>query len=157
MIWSTRGKLMELYPIYQEHLEECANLLVSVFANPPWNENWTIELALKRLQNTYNIAGFYGIFAKNENQIIGFALGHIEQYIEDNTFYLKEMCVAENYQNTGIGTAIINKLQKDLLGNNVARIWLLTLQNSQAENFYKKCGFSNSTKIIMMTKQLRHL
>ncbi|BAZ11576.1 hypothetical protein NIES4071_34020 [Calothrix sp. NIES-4071] len=147
---------MELYQICQQHLEECALLLISVFANSPWNEKWTLELAFKRLQNTYNTPDFYGILAKQENRIIGFALGHAEQYIDVKTFYIKEMCVAYNHQNTGVGTAIINQLQTDLVEKNVARIWLLTAPNSPAENFYKKCGFSNSNKIVFMSKLLTH-
>jgi GNAT superfamily N-acetyltransferase len=147
---------MELYQICQEHLEECANLLVTVFANPPWNENWTFELALKRLQNTYNIVDFYGIIAKKQSRIIGFACGHGEEYINVKTFYLKEMCVALKHQNTGVGTAIINELQKDLAKNNITRIWLLTAPNSPAESFYKKCGFINSDKVILMIKNLAH-
>lgn len=147
---------MELHQISQEHLQECARLLVSVFMNPPWNESWTIELALQRLQNTYNTPEFYGVLAKEGEKIVGFALGHIEQYVQNKTFYLKEMCVDSNYQRNGIGTAIINRLQADLVGKGIVRIWLLTARDSSSESFYKNCGFNISPKIIPMVKSLHN-
>lgn len=145
---------MKLHLIAPEHLEECANLLVSVFANPPWNEAWTPALALKRLQNFYRTPESYGVLAQTEEGIVGFALGHTEQYAQHKTFYLSEICVASEHQRSGVGTAIMQRLQADLANEGVERIWLLTLYESSAESFYKRCGFCINSKMVLMTKPL---
>ena len=137
-----------------EHLEECAELLVSVFANPPWNEAWTPALALKRLQNFHHTPESYGVLAQAEDSIVGFALGHIEQYAQYKTFCLNEICVDSRHQRSGLGTALMDRLQADLANEGIVRIWLLTLHESPAESFYKKYGFCVNPKIVLMAKSV---
>lgn len=143
---------MKLQPIESGHLRECASLFVSVFSNPPWNETWKQEIALKRLKDCYNTPGFYGIVAIAEDKIFGFAIGSIETWHEDQHFYLKEMCVQSTNQRSGIGTKIMDVLHQDLASKGVSMIYLLTMRDSPAADFYEKCGFSNHPKITMMLK-----
>ena len=143
---------MKLQPIESSHLRECASLFVSVFSNPPWNEAWKQETAFKRLTDCYNTPGSYGIFATAEDEISGFAIGHIETWYEDKHFYLKEMCVQSTHQRSGIGTKIIDLLHQDLASKGVSMIYLLTMRDSPAAAFYEKRGFSNNPEMTVMLK-----
>jgi aminoglycoside 6'-N-acetyltransferase I len=84
---------MKLQPIEHQHLKECADLFISVFSNPPWNEDWEIESALNRLEDLYDMPRQHSILAIVEDQIIGFAIGYVERWYQGKSFYLKEICI----------------------------------------------------------------
>ncbi|MDJ0703878.1 MAG: GNAT family N-acetyltransferase [Leptolyngbyaceae cyanobacterium MO_188.B28] len=143
---------MKLQPIEYQHLNECANLFISVFSNSPWNETWTQEAALERLEDCYNTPGSYGIVAIVEDTVCGFAIGHAERWYQDKHFFLREMCVQSTKQRNGIGSKIIDLLQRSLVSERVSVIYLLTMRDSPAEAFYEKCGFLKNSKMIVMLK-----
>ncbi len=82
-------------------------------------------------------------------------MGYIEQWDKQKVFYLKEMCVKSQHQGGGIGTAILETLEDDLLQMDVNKVYLLTARDSAAEAFYNKQGFYASRKMIMMGKYLK--
>ena len=146
---------MQFEPIDSSHLKGCSNLFVEVFNGSPWNESWSFETASKRLEDCYATLGFYGIVAIEENKVFGFALGFSEVSYEGQHFYLKEMCVQANKQRSGIGTKIVDTLYRDLADKDISMIYLLTMRDSSAADFYQKCGFSYSSKMSMMLKNTR--
>lgn len=141
---------MKFEPIDFSHLKGCSNLFVEVFNGSPWHESWSFETASKRLGNCYSTPGFYGIVAIEENKVSGFALGFAEFSYEGQYFYLKEMCVQPNKQRSGIGTKIVDALYRGLDDKDISMIYLLTMRDSSAADFYQKCGFSYSSKMSMM-------
>ncbi|MBE9193496.1 GNAT family N-acetyltransferase [Gloeocapsopsis crepidinum LEGE 06123] len=146
---------MKLQPIEYCHLKECADLFIAVFSNPPWNETWSQKSALSRLKDCYDTPGSYGIIAIAENQVFGFAIGFAETWYKDKHFFLKEMCVQSAKQRSGIGTKIMDMLYQDLVTQGVRTMYLLTVRDSSAEAFYEKCGFSNHSKMQIMSKTLK--
>ena len=146
---------MQFEPIDSSHLKGCSNLFVEVFNGSPWNESWSFETASKRLEDCHATTGFYGIVAIEEDKVFGFALGFSEVSYEGQHFYLKEMCVQANKQRSGIGTKIVDTLYRDLADKDISMIYLLTMRDSAAADFYQKCGFSYSSKMSMMLKNAR--
>ncbi|MEM9768387.1 MAG: GNAT family N-acetyltransferase [Cyanobacteria bacterium P01_D01_bin.71] len=146
---------MKLKPIENSHLRDCADLFASVFSHPPWNETWSPEIALNRLQDCYDTPGSYGVVAIAEYKVLGFAIGHAETWHENKHFYLKEMCVQSTKQRSGIGTKIMDMLYQDLSSKDVSMVYLLTARDSPAVAFYKNYGFSNSSKMTMMLKMVK--
>ncbi|EKV00431.1 Acetyltransferase (GNAT) family [Leptolyngbya sp. PCC 7375] len=144
---------MNLQPIEDFHLEECAALFAAVFNSPPWNETWSQEIALGRLQDCYSTPGSYGIVAIAKDRILGFAIGHTETWCEGKHFFLKEMCIQSTQQRSGIGTKIIDMLDQQLRSQDVSIIYLLTMRDSPAAAFYEQCGFACHSKMMMMIKK----
>lgn len=147
--------MMKLQSIELGHLRECADLFVSVFSNPPWNETWSHKIAWKRLKDCYDTPGAYGVVAIADGKVLGFAIGHVEAWHEDKHFYLKEMCVQSARQRSGVGTEIIDALHHHLAGQEVSMIYLLTLRDSIAATFYEKCGFSSHPEMTLMLKTIK--
>jgi N-acetylglutamate synthase-like GNAT family acetyltransferase len=146
---------MELLPLDQNYLGQCAELFITVFNDEPWRENWSSIAVLTRLQEIYNTPGFYGVVAAQDGKLLGFAMGYIEQWDKEKVFYLKEMCVKTQLQGRGIGTTILETLEDELSQMGVNKVYLLTARNSSAEAFYNKRGFYVSQKMIMMGKYLK--
>jgi aminoglycoside 6'-N-acetyltransferase I len=146
---------MKLLSIEHQHLRACATLFISVFNSPPWNEKWSQDVALKRLEDCFNTPGAYGVVAIVEDEVSGFAIGVVEQYDRNENFYLKEICVDSTKQRSGIGTKMMDALHHDLVRKGVGMVYLLTIRDSPAAAFYEKCGFLNSSKMIMMSKSTK--
>jgi aminoglycoside 6'-N-acetyltransferase I len=146
---------MKLLSIEHQYLRACATLFISVFNSPPWNEKWSQDVALKRLEDCFNTPGAYGVVAIVEDEVFGFAIGVVAQYDQNENFYLKEICVDSTKQRSGIGTKMMDALHHDLIRKGVGMVYLLTIRDSPAAAFYEKCGFLNSSKMIMMSKSTK--
>jgi ribosomal protein S18 acetylase RimI-like enzyme len=145
---------MNVRPIERDDISRCAELFAATFAHAPWSEDWDIADATARLAEVYRTPGAYGVVAEDGAALVGFALGYTEQLNREQHFYLKEMAVAPERQQEGIGTALMEALGHNLAALGVSVIYLLTLRDSPAEAFYIKRGFHASSRMIVMGKRL---
>jgi aminoglycoside 6'-N-acetyltransferase I len=143
------------WPIEEKDIQGCAEVFVTVFGNPPWNENWDIADAKARLEEIYHTPGFHGIFVASDYETLGFAMGHTEQWRRGKKhFYLQEICVRTEHQRRQVGTNLIRVLCQDLMAMDVEAIYLLTARVGPAQAFYEKLGFDVNPRMIMMGKYL---
>ena len=145
---------MNFNSIERDNLSECVGLFISVFNNLPWNESWDAEAASEQLDDCYGTPGFYGLIAKTDDEVVGFALGFIRRWDKSRHFHLKEMCIVSEKQRDGIGTALLHELEEQLKNQGVAKLTLDTARDTPAQAFYEKNGFGVSSKMIMMSKWL---
>jgi ribosomal protein S18 acetylase RimI-like enzyme len=130
----------ELREIQKKDLAICAEIFSRTFSNTPWNENWNTDSALERISHFYDSKGFCGVVAE-EDGVLGFVLGNIEPYFTGPIFYLREMCTDPAYQNSGIGSMLLTRLENTLASKGVKSIYLITEHNIPAEQFYMKRGY----------------
>jgi len=73
-----------------------------------------------------------------------------QRYTQRNQFFLRDNTVtyapsvADDWQSSGLGTAMVNIIEKELLNRGIARIILwggVQASNLKALNFYKKIGY----------------
>jgi ribosomal protein S18 acetylase RimI-like enzyme len=145
---------MEFHPVERSNLTDCIALFAGVFNSPPWNENWEAEAVAQRFADCFHTPGFFGLVATIDSEVVGFAIGFMEQWEKSRQFYLKEMCVAPEQQRLGIGTALMSALEKSLKHQNIEKLYLHTARDTHAQVFYEKRGFYVSSKMIMMAKRL---
>ena len=144
---------MKLHIIEKQDLDSCALLFSNVFSSEPWNEIWTKERALERLLHFYESKGFLGVIGIDDGAI-GFVLGNIEPFCDGPLFYLREMCVSDEYQNKGVGSKLLEKLQLELNSLHVKSVYLATDNTIPAAHFYKNKGFVHSEKLGFYVKSL---
>jgi hypothetical protein len=58
------AKCIEIFG--QDHLGECARLLVSTFNAEPWNDQWTLDTAKQELTCIMGVPGFVGFVSLDE-------------------------------------------------------------------------------------------
>lgn len=143
---------MRTRPLVEGDLDACADLFVTVFNKEPWNDCWTVELAMDYFRDIYNTPGFHGFVleAKAESlenfpRIIGFIIGTRKRWWSGDIFYLYEMCVDEAYQGKGIGKQLMSDTKMGLIEKGYTAIVLLTERIFPAARFYEKHGFMEST------------
>jgi aminoglycoside 6'-N-acetyltransferase I len=145
---------MDICAITKQDLQVISQLYVSVFSEPPWNEDWETAWAYERLNWIYQSPGFVGYIALDSQQIIGAIMGHFVPFKGEKGFEIVEFLVATNCQNQGIGNNLLTQLELNLHQNNYDYIWLLTAKDSSAESFYSKRNYQRDCKIVLLKKEL---
>jgi len=145
---------LNLVPFTNEQIGTATNLFVRVFAEEPWNEFWPNERALRRLQDVLHSPGFLGVSALRGEELVGFALGRMEAYRDEDHFYLQEMCVSPAVQRQGVGTRIFKHLHEELRAKECNQVYLLTARESFAEKFYVSNGYRGARRACMLITRL---
>jgi len=138
----------------EQHIKEIAEIYVGEFNSEPWNDEWTIESASKRISQMINCEGFDGLVAYNDGKLAGMILGNHEYYYNGIHFHIKEFCVDLNFRGKGIGSRLFEEFIKRLKSNGINEIILLTSKTEGTEGFYKKHGFKSFEGMVMMGKEI---
>ena len=145
---------MEISAITRQDLASLSQLYVSVFNNPPWNEHWEYSWAYERLNWVHQAQGFIGFVVLDKNIPIGAILGHFVPFQGSKGFTVSEFFVSTNYQNRGVGTRLLQKIELELRQKNYSFVSLLTSKNSVAESFYLKRDYKKDDKLILLRREI---
>lgn len=145
---------MEFRKIKESDLEICSEIFTRVFSSKPWNEPWTFDIAYKRLSHFFNSNGFLGVLSESiSGEVMAFALGNKEPFCYGELYYLREMCVDNQHQYSGVGTNLSSYLDECLLSDNIKGIYLATGAEIPAAKFYEKNGFKISDDMSFYFKR----
>ena len=121
------------------------DIFFTIFTNDPWNDDLSNEDQLnKYILDIIDNKNSLSIGLVTNHEIIGIALGSIMHWYTGTEYYIKEFCIKKAYQNKGIGTIFIKKIEEYLIENKIAAIILSTDRNTPAYYFYEK---NNSTEL----------
>jgi ribosomal protein S18 acetylase RimI-like enzyme len=133
-------------------LDGCVRVFVQTFNIPPWNEQWTVDVACRRLAEIVNAPGFEGALIREGPEIVGFVAGVRTSWCRGDRFHVQEMCVLPTRQRQGLGTRLMRYLLARLAREGVGGLHLLTARDSQAAAFYARLGFRVKESMVMMTR-----
>lgn len=132
-------------------ITEYAELFVSVFNSEPWNDSWTKETALIKIENMMRTNTFIGKAIYFEDNLKGIIWGQKEQYYNGMHFQIQEFCVKTAEQNKGYGSALLQALENELSEIGIVNIYLITSKGEKTEDYYSRRGFVTSDQMILMT------
>lgn len=90
--------------IKKDDFSVCAEILMAAYNGAPWNNTWTKEEALFRIEATMSGFNSRGYVVENNEEIIAMCLGRIDYYYSNwSQFCIDEFNVAPTYQGSGIG------------------------------------------------------
>ncbi len=144
---------MNIRSLLPADIPPCAALFSAVFSSPPWNENWTLENAHRRLADCAATPHFIGMIAENEQGPAGFAVGYLQHYMDERHYFLLELCVETSRQRQGVGGALMAALTTRLKEAGATRAYTLTARETAAQAFYEKASFYVSPKMILMAQR----
>ena len=124
-------------------IPNASQMLCRVYAEPPYNENWPLERAEKRISAYMSGSNCKGYALIVETQVIGYLFGRINIGAKCSNFYVDEIFVHPNYQRKGCGSMALNALHDELKKDCINKIELHTL--SEDVSFYEKNGFTKSS------------
>lgn len=146
----------ELYyeEMEESHLDELARLYVETFNAVPWNDEWTFEMAQKRLHQLLHSEDSFGLCVYQNGQICGAVLGVSEQYFDGPMYNLHEYWVKNEMRGKGIGSKLFTEMEKRLQERGVKNIILITAKGDATEYFYHKQGMGTDPDMVFMAKRI---
>jgi aminoglycoside 6'-N-acetyltransferase I len=137
--------------INENDIQNCAELFFKVFNGPPWYDKWkSVNDTYCYLYDYFKSAGFIGVKAELNGKIIGCIFGNTKRWWSGNVYQLNEMFVELEFQNSGVGTVMLETLNLAIKECNIKSIILLTHKDFDAMKFYSAKGFRESKNMIVM-------
>lgn len=141
-------------PFSEEHLDAATQVFIQAFAGDPWNELWPFSSARRRVSDIVRAPGFVGVASFRGRDLVGFVLGRTEAYLDEEHFFLQEMCVLPELQGQGIGTTMLRHLHQRLVVAGCKQAYLLTARESGAERFYLQNGYRSARRTSLLVLRL---
>lgn len=146
--------MLEYREISLSNFKSLVPMYIETFNSHPWNDEWTIETATKRLQQIINVEDFYGLSAYKDTELCGMILGSKEQFYDGIMFNIKEFCIRNGLRGQGLGSEIFKEFQDRLKAQGVKEIILFTSRGDFTEHFYEKQGLESYDGLVFMGKEL---
>lgn len=134
-------------PCIEQDIPHAAQLMCSVYSQPPWNEQWQLDRAIKRVTSFLSGVSARGWAMIVDTEIVGYLFGRMDMAMKGDIFFVNEMFVRPNYQRKGCGSMALIQLGEELKKIGVTRIELHTI--SEDISFYEKNGFSPSSYLYL--------
>ncbi len=131
-------------------LEKAAKCYMETFAEEPWNEEWSMELAMTRIRELMSGPISIGYVYEEDTHISGVMIGRKNTYLHGSEYFIDEFCIVPSSQGKGIGTKMINYAKEELGAMGYVGIVLNTEKGYPSELFYKKNGFVQKEDLIFM-------
>ena len=136
------------------HLEQAAELYVSVFNSDPWNESWSRERAAHRIRWFFEAPGFLGYALFRDLGLVGVVFGNSRPFQDYDDFEIYELFIQSDSQRKGLGKILMNAISAELQSRNTKHIILQTGRNTPAYQFYASLGYKESERIVGMVKAI---
>ncbi len=136
--------------------EEIAELFANVFTQELWNDDWSDREQLRHYIHDLTGQGnslTFGLY--QDEELVGVSMGRVQHWYEGMEYCVDELCVRTGCQGQGLGTVLVEEIEKACIGLGLAYIFLMTESNVPAFGFYKKLGFYQLEKNAAFAKKLR--
>ena len=115
---------------------------------------WTEETTTKRVHQVLGREDSYCLILENEGMVLAFAMGYFEQYDDCIAYDLVEIVVSADKQNTGIGTAFMQELEKRVKAKGAMLVQLQAVNDGFHEHFFGKLGYKTANNLVLKSKIL---
>lgn len=133
-------------PMTHTDLAPYGSLYAKAFPQEHWGIDWTDESAAAYLQDFFEQKKFVGYVYEEQGEVLGCILAHRRIC----GLCLNEMAVLPGHQGRGIGSQLLNALNRYSRENDLAGIVLYTSRYAPAAAFYEKHGFMLSEGTVCM-------
>ena len=139
------------YRMYKESdIEGLAIAMSKAYSEEPWNEQWSSERAVRRVQAIVGNYQSIGLAAEEEGVIVGGLLGFVDPYADEDFFYVSEIFVVPEYKKQGIGRNLIRKLEEEIKERGISVVQLMSIEPNEV--FYGKCGLSKDDVSVLFKR-----
>lgn len=137
----------------EDDIQNVVPLYIEYYNNKEKGE-WTTETTYKRIHQVWSREDSYCLISEEDKSVIGFAMGYFEQYDDCFAYDLVEIVVSTKLQNRGIGTKLMNELEKLVKEKGAMLIQLQAVNDDYHNHFYGKLGYKDATNLTLKTKIL---
>ena len=141
---------MKIRGAKREDLKEIAEIMMEESAKEPYNEKYTLRIAVKEVGEFFEDELYVAI---EDGKIIGFVASGVTSE-NDKRVYVNELWVGSDYQKRGIGKALLGFVEKIYREKGFRKIRLTVRRDAEAFKFYKKMKYEEYKKLVYMEKKL---
>ena len=132
---------MQIEFIKEINIPECAELLIKTFNREPWNDQWTLETALKYLKEFFSFPRFVGFMIVEDGKAVGVAFCHEKTWWTKDELYVDEFYISPEVQRKGYGKALLREVAHVAVTRGCGRLeWSCLDWNQPSIDFYKSLG-----------------
>jgi len=143
---------MELKTSIKEDFVTLAEIYKEEFSKPPYNEDWTKEKTLFKINKFSEEKELYSIFS--EGEIVGFIVIDPNFMCPGEVAFGEEIAITERYQRKGIGTEVFEKIFKIYKERGFKKFVGIKNLSSKANNLYPRLGLVQSKTDVIIEKKL---
>lgn len=115
---------------------------------------WTEETAYRRIHQVWSTEDSYCLLAEEDQALRGFVMGFLKQFDDLRSYHLEEIVIAHGQQGKGMGTRLMQELERRVRELGTAMISLDAVNDEMHEHFYGKLGYGNVKNFVPKTKTL---
>jgi len=130
--------------------EGLAKAMAGAYSEEPWNEKWSKDRAIRRVDAIMGNYEAIGIVAEEYGNITGGLLGYVDPYAEEDYFYVSELFVMTENKRTGIGRNLIKALEIVLQEKGIKVVQLMSIEPNEV--FYGKCGLRKDDVSVLFKR-----
>ncbi|HLC93204.1 MAG TPA: GNAT family N-acetyltransferase [archaeon] len=141
----------KILPAKKSDIPAIAELFRVEFGKAPYNEKWGKKGSLKKIRMHY--ANYKILISKVSRELAGFIVFYNDFWFGKKIVFINDIVVSEKYQNSGIGTELMNRAEHAFRKKGVRESYLIALEGKHAFDFYHKAHYTK-TKWVLMKKKL---
>jgi aminoglycoside 6'-N-acetyltransferase I len=149
-----RHKMFSTTPLQSSDIDRIAPLYLEYF-NTFEEAKWTIPNVKRRLRQLILREDNLGLLLKEDDDIVGFAVGQLTQFDDGIVFELNELFIAASRQGKGLGSYLLTAIEALAKECGAFRIQLITGTDDRHHRFYnEKHGYFDGKNNVQKAKGL---
>ena len=144
---------VELRKTEKKEIPVIAAIYKKEFSKPPYNENWTNEKTINKMNFFIKYYDLYTI--KVNKKIVGFICINPTFMCPGEVAFGEEMAIDEKFQGQGIGTWVLQKILEIYKEKGFIRFLGIADSEGKAIKLYNKLGIKLSKKDLLIEKILK--
>jgi len=144
---------MQYRTMTETDLDRVVPLYVSYY-NEKEGGTWTYQTAYKRIHQVWSHEDGFCLLMEKDGEILGFAMGHMEQFDDLVAYDLVEILIFAEHQGKGYGTMLMRELERQVKALGASLIQLKAVNDEKHNKFYGKLGCYDSKNLTLKGKFL---
>jgi len=140
---------MKIRKATKEDLNCISNLFLKESSKKPYSQGYNPITIKKRVENMFNFGDIY--LAIVDGTLSGFISVAGD---EKNEIYIDEFWILEEFQRQGIGSKLLDFVQKKYKKKGARTISVMTSRTAGAFKFYKKFKFKEDKEDVILKKKI---
>jgi aminoglycoside 6'-N-acetyltransferase I len=145
---------MTISKISPDTLDDCVKIYLKAYNRPPWNYQWTADMAKKYLLEYVGNPQFTGFALYDQDNIVAAVFGHEKTWWTAQQLIIDEFFVAPENQRMGHGNKLMNHVNEHAQKNGIDLVILMTNKYMPSYKFYNKIGFTTTEQFVFMFNQI---
>lgn len=134
----------------EKHIDACVEVYRRAFKEKPWEEDYEFAAVKKYIEKFMKDESRCCFILKEDEGVIGLALGVIMPSIDADYLRIEDFCVAPEKQKSGMGSGFIQLISQQLEALECDSILLGTQRDYPAHKFYVKNGFREIESSVLL-------